>query len=274
MAEYRIVASDLDGTLLDSNLRVGEKNLAAIEKMYNSGVFFVPASGRALGEFPEEVKNNPFIRYIITSNGAAIIDKLNGVTDCLYLSEQDISEIYKITDKYTAFSFTHTDGEDYIDKKDYSEEAFYYYGAGKEYKEIVLDVSHPVDNLRKFIKENPTELLVFFFKYSDERIKCMEELRKIAGITVTTSCEGNIEIINSQSSKGNALKRLSALTGIDTEKIIAVGDNYNDISFTETAGLSLAVKNAVEAYKLKADKVICSNNDGIADYIYNNFIEK
>jgi len=272
--DIKIVASDLDGTLLRSDLSVGEKNFSAIENMHKAGVLFVPTTGRALDEMPDDIKNSPFIRYIITSNGAAICDKATGKTNCIYLEQNTVEEIFKVIDKYTAMPFTHTDGKVFIEEKNQSEEAFDYYGAGKEYKEIVLKVSNSTQNLKQFIAENPTEMLVIFFKYPEEREKCFEELNQIEGITATSSIGNNIEVIGSSVSKGEALKRLSDVTKTDIKQIMAVGDNHNDISFTKVGAFSLATANAVDAMKEAADKVICSNNESVADFIYINFIKK
>ncbi len=273
MGKYKIVASDLDGTLLNSEMEVGENNLSAIEKMNKAGVYFVPASGRAFCELPADLRENKSIRYMITSNGAAIIDKQTGKCDCLYISDIAVKKIFEITDRYQTLCFTHTDGIDYIDSDDNSEEAFYFNGANREYTSAVLPVCREVDNIKDFVYSNPTEMLVFFFRNPKDREKCIEELNEISDITVTTSIESNIEIINSQSSKGGAVERLAKIVGVSEKEVIAVGDNYNDMSFTETQALTMAMSNGVKEFKEKADMVICSNNDDVADYILKNFIE-
>ena len=76
--EYRIIASDLDGTLLNDKKEVSPENIAAIARMAELGVYFVPCSGRTLSEIPENVKSIPSVRYIIHSDGAVIHDKVTG----------------------------------------------------------------------------------------------------------------------------------------------------------------------------------------------------
>ena len=76
--KYKIVASDLDGTLFDNKKNVTPENLAAIDKMAELGVYFVPCSGRTLREIPENVKGIPSVRYILHSDGAVIYDKKTG----------------------------------------------------------------------------------------------------------------------------------------------------------------------------------------------------
>ena len=73
--EYKIVASDLDGTLLQYDGRVSAENWRAIEEMGKMGVQFVPASGRSFNEMPDELRESPLIRYYITSDGTTVYDK-------------------------------------------------------------------------------------------------------------------------------------------------------------------------------------------------------
>ena len=273
MSKYKIVASDLDGTLLNSNMVVSPKNLSAIEQMNKVGVYFVPTSGRSFCVLPDTLRDNKNIRYLITSNGAAIIDKHTGEDDCVYISKESLIKIFTIINKCEAMPFSHTNGQNYIGEEHFSAEAFLYHRAGIGWIEASLPVCKPVENLEEYLYENLAEMLVVFFKSAEERKKCIEELEKIHDITVTTTIESNIEIINSKVSKGNALKRLSLLTETPENEIIAVGDNYNDLSFTDTNAYCLAVSNAVDGFKSRADKEICSNNEDIADYIFKNIIK-
>jgi len=273
VGKYKIVASDLDGTLLNNKMEISERNFSAIEKMNEAGVYFVPASGRGVCELPDALRENGNIRYIITSNGAAIIDKNTGKCDCLYISDTAIKKIFEITDRYQCLCFTHTDGTDYISNSNKNEKAFFNNGANREYTDAVLPFCKGVKDIKKFVYDNPTEMLVFFFKSPIERQKCIVELNEISDITVTTSIENNIEIINSKASKGSAVKRLAKIVGVSEKEVIAVGDNYNDLSFTQTQALTLATSNGLKAFKENANMVICSNNDDVADYILKNFIK-
>ena len=77
--KYQLIATDLDGTLLDETGRLSPKNLSALETLTRMGVTVVPASGRALEEMPKEILECPFFRYYIASNGAGIYDKETGL---------------------------------------------------------------------------------------------------------------------------------------------------------------------------------------------------
>ena len=78
--KYKIVASDLDGTLLNKEQIISEENLQAISEMPSLGVEFVPTTGRSMNEIDPLLISSPDIRYIITSNGAVVYDKNIGKT--------------------------------------------------------------------------------------------------------------------------------------------------------------------------------------------------
>ena len=75
MQNYKLIVSDLDGTLLNEEMETGERNDAAIRAFFERGILFVPSSGRTYYEIPESVRENPYVRYVIYSNGTAVYDK-------------------------------------------------------------------------------------------------------------------------------------------------------------------------------------------------------
>lgn len=75
MHRFKIITSDLDGTLLNSRSEISSENLRAIHELSNRGIYFVPSTGRTVSELPAEIINDPAIRYIIHSNGAVLLDR-------------------------------------------------------------------------------------------------------------------------------------------------------------------------------------------------------
>ena len=80
MANYKIVATDLDGTLFNANVEISPENNAAIKALFDKEIYFVPSSGRTLCEIPKELTESPYIRFISFSNGASVYDKETGNT--------------------------------------------------------------------------------------------------------------------------------------------------------------------------------------------------
>ena len=77
MYKYKLIASDLDGTLLNEQSRISRENLDAITALTEKGVYFVPSTGRTYTEIPEQITEHPSIRYFIYSNGSVIYDYLH-----------------------------------------------------------------------------------------------------------------------------------------------------------------------------------------------------
>ena len=111
------------------------------------------------------------------------------------------------------------------------------------------------------------ELFNCFFKTETDRQNCWQELSSVQGIEFTTSMENNIEIMSSKATKGNALRELCSITDIDINNVVAIGDSANDIPMLSEVGHPLVPANAKDEIKKYAEEVICSNNDGIADYV-------
>lgn len=74
MRKIRIIALDLDGTLLNSNKELTPENFAALQKAADAGIEIVPTTGRFYGGMPEVIRKMPFVHYVITINGAAVYD--------------------------------------------------------------------------------------------------------------------------------------------------------------------------------------------------------
>ncbi len=275
MAEYKIFASDLDGTMLDKNAQLSKENIEAIKKICATGAHFIPVTGRAYSELPNEIKEMPEISYIINSNGASIYNTKTKTSHTTYIKADAIQEIIEITSKYECLIGVHSDNILLGSEKSNCEDVCDYYNINSFYREIILPLLIPVDNIeQKLLSGMPAEMLVIFFKFEEERKECANELKQIDGIAVTSSAGGNIEIIDASVNKGATLKNVAAVLGVKPSEIIAAGDNYNDISLTYTAGLSLAVSNGVAELIKAADKTICSNDENVAAYVYKNFFEK
>ena len=273
MQKYELIVSDLDGTLLNSAMELSEKNRDAIKNLSDAGINFVASSGRTFYEVPESIRENPNIRYVIYSNGTAIYDKALG-RDVLAnrISKAAVNEALDILSDYDTVYWTHAAGRSVMDKSygtlDYSHFQI------NDYYKTLLTRSKEVGEIERFSRESDeVEALVIFFGSDEELEKCRARLQKISGITVTSSIGHNIELCSEKAGKGAALAELAKMLKIPKEKIIAVGDNLNDTSMFLESGLSLCVENGNDEAKSIADRVICSNDDGVADYIINYVIK-
>lgn len=268
MAKYKIVASDLDGTLFDSNGNISCENLLAIKALYEKGVQFVPSTGRSLSEIPKELTGSTYIRYYIYSNGSVVYDKQTGSRSFLCMSNTLINNVLDIICSYDIHFTVRQNGKTYVDIAEQGEEKHRYFNLCRAHSDVIKNFSTSVPELEKFSRTlEDTETVAVFFHKNDELQSCRKRLTALSGIRIVDSWENNLELFSSDAGKGNALKLLSNMIGVGICNTIAVGDSDNDTSMIKEAGLGLAVKNACDCLRKEADEVICTNDEHCIDYI-------
>jgi len=268
---FKLIASDIDGTLVGEDSVLSKENLDAIEKIRERGVHFVPASGRSFFEMPEAITSCEDIRYYITSNGACLYDKERGEEMLFSLSGEKIKELLSITEDYDVCYSAHREKWAHFDQR-MSEEEMIYFRIEKAYRDVFMTQMKHLNDIRDFTKDDKTEMFVAFFHDMEERKECLERLKKVEGITVTGSVSYNVEIISEKATKGNALCRLLEHLSIKKAEAVAVGDSPNDMTLLSAAGTPLAVENASPALKQVASRVICSQSENVAKYILENYL--
>ena len=113
-------------------------------------------------------------------------------------------------------------------------------------------------------------MVAVFFKHQNELDECVEKINALGGLISTSSTDFNVEIIAKGASKGDGIRRLAKMLDISTDEIIGVGDSRNDIALLEAVGLPLAVSNAADVLKEKAEAVICHHTEHVVKYILEN----
>ncbi len=273
MSNYRIVASDLDGTLFNTKVEVSPQNRAAIKKLYEKGIYFVPSSGRTLCEIPKELTDNPYIRFIIFSNGSSIYDKKTGETLLNCIDKQVSSLAFDIIEQFETHITLRLGGHNYGDANTADDQSCEYLNVERGHRGLLNTYGRFIPNSREFYRNaDNIEMISVFFHNDSDRIKCKELLKEKCDLMIASAMPYNLEICSSSAGKGNANLKLGEYLGIDKADIIAVGDSENDIPAIKTAGLGLAVANACEALKTEADEIICDNDSHVVEYILNNYI--
>lgn len=268
--KYKIIAVDMDGTLLNDNKHITDNNLDMISKAVNKGVKFVISSGRissGLKFYGDTVsKKQP----MICCNGAIILDENREVIHSKSIDKKDILKVIDIIreKKDTYFHF-YDESAIYSEQFRFTAESLYNFNREIDRKfriEIRL-----VPDAKEVIEK--AEFDINKIVVIDDDIEYLDELRKridsIIGIETTKSEINNIEILRQGVSKGNALKVLASNYGISIEECIAIGNDENDISMIKCAGLGVAVNNARDYIKNYADYVTekDNNNGAIAEVI-------
>lgn len=272
--KYKIVASDLDGTLLNKEQIISEENLQAISEMNRLGVEFIPTTGRSMNEVDPALINSPDIRYIITSNGAVVYDKNIGKTIITrYIPRDDVSLVLENIRPYNVFIVAKEGGKSYFDKNKYNSEFLNTCGIDPYFGHIISQHAEALEDFESFLlSSNEIEMIVLFFEF-DETARCCKQIFEDSGRLCAAHANiGYLEVYSSDAGKGNAIIALADMLGINIADVIAVGDSKNDSSMIKEAGLGLAVANACDALKELADQTICDNSQHIAKYVLENLI--
>lgn len=275
MNNYKLIVTDMDGTVLGGNHKITEENMRALKEADERGVKVVFATGRFHDSAKEHVTFLEEVMPIVSSNGAIIKHPItNEVLYCNSIDKDISLKIVETLDNLDLSYQIYTDNEilqkykteeEKIKMQDFIKNTF------SDKTEIIF---------KKDLKEDIKDLNILKFNVVDfERPLLMKEARKevekIEGLEVTSSWNDNVEIMNAGSSKGNAVKFLCELLNIDKEEIIAFGDNYNDISMLEYVGMGVAMGNAEEDVKKIASYITDSNiESGVAKAIDDLVLEK
>ncbi len=264
MANIKLVASDLDGTLLTSEKIVTERLKAAIKNITDKGILFVPATGRVYDALPEEIKALPS-RYIITSNGARVYDP-HSDTDLSsnYILPEDVDFSLGTIEGKKVIIEIFMDNKAFIDEKAYHNLSTYNLTEGHEkyIKEtrIPVSVPHVLET-----KKSEIENINFIFADAKTRLEVINTLKEYGKVSVTTSSPNNAEITSLKATKGNALKDICDILGFNRENVLALGDSDNDLDMIIFAGCGVAMANASDHVKEAADIITKScDNEGAA----------
>ena len=266
----RLIASDLDGTLLNDDKVFTERTKQAISKAMDQGVIFVPATGRPLFGIPKDVLEFPGVRYVITANGARIIDaKENKCLQENLLSYEKGLAVFDAVKDFDCYMEAYFDGKGYGTKRYLPNlEKYVELPAMREY---ILNSRERVDDVVEFFREkkSATDKVQAFFRTLEERQEAVDKITAtVEGVYVTGALESNIEVGAEGVDKEKGLICLSEITGIPLEEMMVFGDGRNDTTMIRDAGVGVAMENACEEAKAVADIIAGNNNeDGVARII-------
>ena len=267
MPDYRIIALDLDGTLLNSAKELTPRCKAALEKAAEAGLEIVPTTGRFYGGMPEVIRALPFIRYAITINGAEVKDLKSG--EIIYKAEIPVDravDIMKVLDPLPVIY------DCYMGSAGYMTEAQKALVDGMvdnpHYREMIHELRQNVPELKEFIRkaDKGIQKIQFFTRDMALRADMLQNLdKRFENLSVTTAEPQNVEINDIHANKGEALLALAKHLGLDASQTMSFGDGLNDLSMLSAAGLGVAMENACEEAKACANVITAScDEDGVA----------
>lgn len=249
---YKIIACDLDETLIRLDRTISIKDKEAILKAKALGVKFVPATGRGFQSVEETLKELGLYdledEYVISYNGGAITENRgNRLLHFEGISFELASELYKRGLNYDVCIHIYT--KDMVYAYNYLQEEIDYLAGRMEVTEIF-------DDNIDFLKGQ--EIVKALYMNTDYGYlqKIAEELKDVTqDIDVSYSSHRYIEFNHRGVNKGAGLKILAQKLGVKMEETIAIGDNFNDLSMIKVAGVGVGVQNAVESMKKDCDYI-------------------
>lgn len=264
---YKLIAFDLDGTLLDDNKDIPDKNMRALEEATARGLICVPATGRVATGIPENLRKLPFIRYYVVSNGAAVYDMQSG--EALYRAEISTEDALRLCDYMDGLPVIY---DCFQQEQGFMTESMYrrvpeYFADMPVMCKYVLELRRPVDSLPELIRRRnePLQKMQMFFMPEDfkERRRQFGIMPKLfPELKISSSLPNNIEINAAGADKWLAVSALCRYLGIDPRDTVCFGDASNDLSMLRGAGLGVAMGNAEPEAKAAARTVTGVNNEG------------
>lgn len=267
--KYKALALDLDGTLIDSNKKLSEKNREAVMKAAKAGVYIILASGRPMfGVAPvaEKLELSRLGGYILAYNGGNILDCKTG--ELIYSNvfpAECIPDVCALAHEQGVYALTYD--KDYIVSESDSDE--YVLREAKCNDGVV----HQVENLERYVDYPVAKFLI-----AGEHEKLLPIQKALlakhsAVINVFFSADYFLEIVPKTVAKDRSLAILLKKLGVTREELVVCGDGMNDISMIEYAGLGVAMENAYPEVKACADMIAPSNDhDGVAEIIAKYFL--
>lgn len=255
---------DIDGTLRDSNRNLSKKTINTIKKVTKKGILVILCSGRPR-KYTEQISRECFAsKYIITSSGGNIYDyEQNKLLYVNEMNKEAIIKLYKIANPENVRFIMNV-------------------GEGR----VVNKVKHPdqeiklEESIENFVYKNDVVQCTIADSNFNKIKNLIPEIEKVENVEIKNRHKSLLDIkfkddktvfcdiANINSNKGIAVKKMLEMLNIKKEETIAIGDDNNDLAMFEQVGYKVAVDNAIDIVKEKADEITLSNDeDGVAVFL-------
>jgi len=279
----KLIISDLDGTFLDSQHEVIQENVDALKFAQDQGIQIAIATGRNYGNVMALCQRAGLRPHVISNNGAFVYDKEGMQIKAVGLDKDHVRTALDWLEARHYFYTLCTNHHIYIPTrahailtKDYENATNYIVAITPEERQkdikkfLAIDSGVFVDSFHEILEQD-----VIFGNISaitadrDKLDQGREFFNHYPGMSMTVAGQNIFEMIHPSASKGNALEDLTGYLGVDLADVMAIGDNYNDISMLEKVGMSVAMANGEDEVKKICKYISLSNDDkGVAHIIY------
>jgi len=266
-SQIRVLALDLDGTLLDSEKRLSEVNRNALAAAAAKGILVVPTTGRFFGMMPPAVRDLPFVRYAITVNGAQVYDR---ETDTAIVREElPLEKALAIMRYLDGFDVIYDCYQDNWGRMTQAmQEKAEEYAKCPHYTKMIREFRKPYPDLKDYLAEQGRDVQKIMLFARDPAVRdaiAADVKTRFDGLAVSSSTFNNLEFNAASAHKGRALERFAEHFGWTLDNCMAFGDGLNDLSMVRMAGIGVAMANAAPEVLSAANYVTLSNDeDGVA----------
>ena len=286
----KLIASDMDGTLLNSDHKIPKENIELIKFAQKNGIQFVVATGRAYYEALPALNDENIKCDVISFNGGIIYDKTGNIINITPMKLKDLYytieilkslEIsYQLYTKNTIYTNSiETDITAYIDLiRANGEEPNEQHLRQEAKNRLALGHITEVDNIELYLnqEDNPAIKVIGISNDLEKLKHATELLSGNENISVTSSGANNVEIMDKKATKGEALKIVADIHDINLKNAIAIGDNLNDQAMLDIVEYSIAMKNGNKELQNNAKFITEKTNSegGVADSVMKLLKEK
>lgn len=271
--KVKLIVSDVDGTLLTSDRRLSEENIAAIKKAKEQNIKFTISTGRVVSMLDYYIKTLEITTPVIAFNGAVAWDPVSKET--IYdipMDKEELGELLELCKYYKLDYGVMTMGVNYFSPNSFRIERYKGYNEfakshGMSIMEVdIFDENHScIDGVKVY------KLLVT--EKDSKKIKVMvDHLQSMKYTGYTFSEPTLLDISEKSADKGLGVKKLAQYYGLKPEEVCAIGDYDNDISMLSYAGFSVAMGNAQPNVKEHAYYITETNDDNGLAQVMNKYI--
>jgi HAD superfamily hydrolase (TIGR01484 family) len=241
MGKYRLLALDLDGTLLNDRSEISEMNAIWVKHAVDAGITVCVSTGRGFAGAVTFAEQLGLETPMITVNGGEIWTKPHSLHRRTLMDAEMIMKLHALAEQYDVWFWA------------YSTEDIY--------------------NKERWVGDTIASHWLKFGYYTEDipiLNAILKEVQTWDGLELSNSSPFNIEINAAGVSKATALVEVCRMCGYDMSEVVAVGDSLNDIAAIRASGLGVAMGNAQDEVKAAADVVTGSNQvNGVAQVIQN-----
>ncbi|WP_122646122.1 Cof-type HAD-IIB family hydrolase [Enterococcus mediterraneensis] len=269
----KLIGIDLDGTLLNSEQKISEKNVNALKELSQDFLPFI-CSGREVEDIKMILKKSNFTLPVVGLNGALGYDGDKLIFEFAF-DPQSVREANRIISRFPTKVYTNRGSYESQNYKDEMQKVFREIGSEFSIEELNYELDYEktirstaYESIEEVISQEDIKIYKLFIFIPNRQVKkeIYTRLGEVANISVTESAAVNLEIVPNNVSKGFVFDHMRKIYNLNDPLKIAIGDSLNDLEMFKSADLSFAMANGHKTIKEIADHITVTNDeDGVSE---------